>query len=244
MGDPKRIRKKYSTPRQPFEKNRIDHDMQLVGKYGLRNMKSVWKHSTMLRNFRGNARQLLSLPSDERKIGEQELVGRLQRMGLLKKNATLDDVLELSVEDFLERRLQTLVFRKGMATTPHHARQMIVHGHISIGGQILDSPSYFVTPDEEKVLNFSNDSPFSKSTHKALPANVYKSKKPEEDKRIDRKRPTGKPKKKPVKTAKKIDLDEEELEEEEVEIISLDEGEEVVTEKVAEKVPSKLKDEL
>ncbi len=185
MGDPKRIRKKYKTPRQPFEKTRITHDLQLVGKYGLRNMKAVWKHQTMLGNFRGNARRLLSIEEEDRKVGERELLGRLNRLGLIKANATLDNVLSLKIEDFLERRLQTMVYKSGMATTPHHARQMIVHGHIGIGEKIARSPSYLVKAAEEKVLTFLGDSPFKKTSHKALPANVYKSKKPKEDKRRD-----------------------------------------------------------
>jgi small subunit ribosomal protein S4 len=186
MGDPKRIRKKYKTPRQPFEKTRITHDLQLVGKYGLRNMKSVWKHQTMLANFRGNARRLLSLEEEDRKVGEKELLGRLNRLGLIKSNATLDNVLSLKIEDFLERRLQTMVYKSGMATTPHHARQMIVHGHISIGEKIARSPSYLVPLKEEKIIAFVGKSPFTKASHKALPANVYKSKKPKEDKRDQR----------------------------------------------------------
>ena len=185
MGDPKRIRKKYKTPRQPFEKTRITHDLQLVGKYGLRNMKAVWKHQTMLGNFRGNARRLLSLDEEDRKVGERELLGRLNRLGLIKANATLDNVLSLKIEDFLERRLQTMVYKSGMATTPHHARQMIVHGHIGIGEKIARSPSYLVKAADEKILTFLGNSPFKKTSHKALPANVYKAKKPKEDKRRD-----------------------------------------------------------
>ncbi|NHK31214.1 MAG: 30S ribosomal protein S4 [Asgard group archaeon] len=188
MGDPKKIRKKYKTPRQPFAKDRIEHDLQIVGKYGLRNMKEVWKHSTLLRHFRGNARKLLSLDDEHRSIGERELLGRLQNMGLLAQKATLDDVLSLKIEDFLERRLQTLVHKKGMATTPHHSRQMIVHGHISIGDHIVNSPSYFVNPNEEKLINFSISSPLKKESHKALPANVYKSKKADDHKRTDKRR--------------------------------------------------------
>jgi len=188
MGDPKRIRKKYKTPRQPFEKGRINHDLQIVGKYGLRNMKAVWKHQTMLANFRGNARKLLSCEEEDRKVGEQELLGRLNRLGLIKKNATLDNVLSLKIEDFLERRLQTMVYKSGMATTPHHARQMIVHGHICIGDKIARAPSYLVLLQEEKTITYLDRSPFRKTSHKALPANVYKSKKPKEEKKTDRSR--------------------------------------------------------
>jgi len=208
MGDPKRIRKKYKTPRQPFEKHRIESDLQLVGKYGLRNKKEIWKHSTMLRNFRANARKLLSLEDESRQIGERELLGRLQRMGLISKKGNLDDVLSLKVEDFLERRLQTLVFKRGMATTPHHARQMIVHRHIAIGDQIITSPSYFVTPAEESQIRFASDSPFVKASHKALPANVYKSKKVEEKKVAPPPKP--KPAKKPPKKKEEKIIEEEE----------------------------------
>ncbi|MHA1220879.1 MAG: 30S ribosomal protein S4 [Candidatus Heimdallarchaeota archaeon] len=192
MGDPKRIRKKYKTPRQPFDKHRIENDLKIVGKYGLRNMKEAWKHSTLLRHFRSNARKLLSLDLEHRQIGEKELVGRLVRMGLLKKTATLDDVLSLQVENFLDRRLQTLVHKTGLATTPHHSRQLIVHGHISVGEHIVNSPSYFVNFDEEKSIVFSYASPYRKASHKALPANVYKSKSAEA-KKPDRRRGPARP---------------------------------------------------
>ncbi len=199
MGDPKRIRKKYKTPRQPFERHRIDSDLALIGKYGLRNMKAVWKLNTLLAKFRSNARRLLSLEEEDRKIGERELIGRLQRLGLLETKATLDDVLSLKIETFLERRLQTMVYKKGMATTPHHSRQMIVHGHIHIGDKVAKSPSYIVPAAEEKLLSFNKNSPLSKSSHKALPSNVFKSKKAPAEKRDSRRgdrrggRPGGKP---------------------------------------------------
>lgn len=242
MGDPKRIRKKYKTPRQPFARDRIEHDLQLVGKYGLRNMKSVWKFSTLLRHFRGNARRLLSLEDEDRKTGEMELLGRLQRMGLVKKNATLDDVLSLQVEDFLERRLQTIVHKKGFATTPYHSRQMIVHGHISIGDRIAKSPNYLVPPSEENAIDFTLDSPYKKTSHKALPANVYKSKQPKEDKRPDRgRRPT---KAKPKKAPKKPEKTDEEppllVPDKDVDKIAAIKEEE----KAKEKLPTKIKDEI
>jgi len=180
MGDPKKFRKKYKTPRQPYVSDRIDIDLQMIGKYGLRNLREAWKNTTMLRSFRVNARKLLSLEEETRKIGEQELLGRLLRMGLVTKKATLEDVLSLKVEDFLERRLQTLVFKKGLATTPYHARQMIIHGHIAISDRVINSPSYFITPSEESQIGFSYNSPLLNASHKALPSNVYKTRPSEE----------------------------------------------------------------
>ncbi len=249
MGDPRKIRKKYKTPRQPFDRLRIDHDIQIVGKYGLRNKKAVWKHSTMLRNFRVNARKLLSLDDEDRKIGEQELLGRLQRMGLVSKKATLDDVLSLQVESFLERRLQTLVFKKGLATTPHHARQMIVHGHILIGDRIAKSPSYLVSPTEESLLTFIPTSPYRKSSHKALPANVFKGKKPAADRRGDRRRgppSRDRPKRRGAPPVKK-EAPKPKPKEEEAPLLKVDKkAEEIkeIAEKAEKVVPKKLKDEL
>jgi ribosomal protein uS4 len=203
----------------------------------------------MLRNFRGNARKLLSLEDEDRRIGEQELLGRLQRMGLVSKKASLDDVLSLQIEDFLERRLQTLVLKKGLATTPHHARQMIVHGHILIGDRIAKSPSYLVPPQEESLLAFNPTSPYRKTSHKALPANVYKGKKPKEEKKGDRRRgppQRGKPKGR-APPGKKPEVKEEEPKAEETPLLKVDEkAEEIkeIAEKAEKVVPKKLKDEL
>jgi len=42
----------------------------------------------------------------------------------------LDYVLALKVEDFLERRLQTCVYKLGLAKSIHHARVLIRQRHI------------------------------------------------------------------------------------------------------------------
>ncbi len=244
MGDPKRIKKKYKTPRQPFARQRIEHDLQIVGKYGLRNMKSVWKFSTLLRHFRGNARRLLSLDDEDRKTGELELLGRLQRMGLVAKNATLDNVLSLQIENFLERRLQTLVHKKGFATTPYHSRQMIVHGHISIGDRIAKSPNYLVPPSEENSIVFTSDSPYRKASHKALPTNVFKSKKPKVDRRRQDRGRRGPPRPKPKK---KVPIKQDDAKEKPL-LVPDETGKEVKDikeeERVKETLPPKIKDKI
>ncbi len=129
--------------------------MRLLGAYGLRNKRELWLAQTLLRNIRKRARMLLSLPADVRSAEEKRLIERLYGMGLLKiPTATLDDILSLSVSDVLERRLQTIVYRKGLAKTMHQARQLIVHGHIAIGGRRVTSPGYLVSREEENMIGF------------------------------------------------------------------------------------------
>jgi len=156
----RRLRKKYKTPRKPFERDRLIEEIRLVGYYGLRNKKELWCAKTLLSEFRRRARRLLAIPPEEREKDEKALIDKLYRLGILDKDATLDDVLKLRVEDILERRLQSVVWRLGLARTPHQARQMIVHRHIMVNGRIVTSPSYLVRRDD--VVEIHPRSPFAK----------------------------------------------------------------------------------
>ncbi len=153
MGDPRKLKKKYEKPRSPWRADKIEEERSITRAYGLKNKKELWRAQTLLRNFRGQARRLLALKTEQAKKEEKQLLQRLRRMGLLKENATLD-VLALKVNDLLERRLETLVFKKGLASTPNQARQFIVHGHIAIGGQKVTAPSYLVKQDEENAISY------------------------------------------------------------------------------------------
>ncbi|MCD6323494.1 MAG: 30S ribosomal protein S4 [Desulfurococcales archaeon] len=162
MGDPKKSRKKWERPGHPWIKERLLEEMELVGKYGLRNKRELWRAQTFLRRIRDRAKALLSLAPEVRAEREAELVRRLFRMGLLESDkATVDEILGLTVEDILQRRLQTIVFRKGLARTIHEARQMIVHGHIAIAGRRVTSPGYLVWRDVEDLIDISPGSPMA-----------------------------------------------------------------------------------
>jgi len=165
MGDPKKQRKKYETPRFPWRTDVLQAELRLLGQYGLRNKRELWRHRTMLSKFRGIARSLLGMSAEQRKKLEIQLLNKLHRLGILPEKAALDDVLDLSIEDILERRLQTIVFQKGLAKSIHQARQLITHRHIVIGGRKVYSPSYLVLRDEEALIAYTPTSPLSNSKH-------------------------------------------------------------------------------
>jgi small subunit ribosomal protein S4 len=162
MGDPKKSKKKFTRPSQPWESERMNEELVLIGTYGLRNKKEVWRAQTMLRKYRRRARNIRVMPEDRQKIESNKLIKKLFRLGVLPETANIDDILQLTLNDILERRLQTLVFRKGLSRTPYQARQFIVHGHIAISGRRVVSPSYIVTRDEELEITYSPTSPLVK----------------------------------------------------------------------------------
>jgi len=165
MGDPKKQRKKYATPRFPWRTDVLQEELKLLGQYGLRNKHELWRHETMLSKFRGIARSLIGKPPEERKKMEEELLVRLKKLGVLNETAVLDNILDLTIEDVLERRLQTIVFRKGLAKTIYQTRQLITHGHIAIGNQRVTAPGYIVAKEEENQIVYTPKSPFSNPSH-------------------------------------------------------------------------------
>ncbi|KAF9680855.1 hypothetical protein SADUNF_Sadunf06G0165000 [Salix dunnii] len=155
--------KTFKKPRRPYEKERLDAELKLVGEYGLRAKRELWRVQYALSRIRNAARMLLTLDEkNPRRIFEGEaLLRRMNRYGLLEESQNkLDYVLALTVENFLERRLQTLVFKAGMAKSIHHARVLIKQRHIRVGRQVVNIPSFMVRVDSQKHIDFSLTSPF------------------------------------------------------------------------------------
>ena len=156
-------RKTSQTPRRPFEKERLDHEMKLLGEYGLKNKREVWRVNLQLAKIRSAARELLTLDEhDPKRIFEgAALLRRLHRYGVLPETQNqLDYALSLTVNNFLERRLQTQVFKLGLAKSIHHARVLIKQRHIRVGSQLVDVPSFLVRVENQKLIAYALTSPF------------------------------------------------------------------------------------
>merc|ERR1712234_45522 len=155
--------KRYNTPRRPFEKARLDQELKLLGEYGLRNKRELWVVKLFLAKMRKAARELLTLDEkDPRRLFQgNALLRRLVRTGVLDESKMkLDYVLGLKNEDFLERRLQTQVFKLGLAKSIHHSRVLIRQGHIRVRKQVVNVPSFIVRLDSQKHIDFSHKSPY------------------------------------------------------------------------------------
>merc|ERR1712133_346518 len=160
---PQKTSKVFTTPRRPFEKARLDQELKLIGEFGLRNKREVWRVKLVLANIRKAARELLTLDEkDPKRLFEgNALLRRLVRIGVLDESQMkLDFVLGLKNEDFFERRLQTQVFKLGLAKSIHHARILIRQRHIRVRRQVVNIPSYIVRLDSQKHIDFSLRSPY------------------------------------------------------------------------------------
>ena len=158
----------YETPNHPFQGERIAEEGDLLGRYGLANKEELWRAQSQLRDYRREARRLLGeAQGDVDAAGEagSDFMGRLQRIGVLDDEEGLDDVLSLDVTDILERRLQTVAYRQGLANTVEQARQFIVHGHVTVDGARVNTPSYTVEVAEEDRVAFDDTSPLADELH-------------------------------------------------------------------------------
>ncbi|MCX6819175.1 MAG: 30S ribosomal protein S4 [Candidatus Aenigmarchaeota archaeon] len=146
MGQPKSQRKKYSRPKEPFDKDRLEREKEILKEYGLRRKHEIQRAEGILRNFRRRARDLQAAHDEKKK---KELFEKLNSMGLIKKDAKLEDVLSINLENILSRRLQTIIHKKALAHTVKQARQLIVHGHVTINQRKIIWPSYLVPAELE-----------------------------------------------------------------------------------------------
>merc|ERR1711907_261071 len=155
--------KTSNPPRRPFEKERLDTELKLIGTYGLKNKREIWRVRLALAKIRATARVLLTKDEkDPSRIFEgQALLRRMTLYGILDQDKLrMDYVLDLKIENFLDRRLQTLVFKRGLAKSIHHARVLIRQRHIRVGRQIVNVPSFMVRVESQPHIEFALSSPF------------------------------------------------------------------------------------
>ncbi|OIO42630.1 30S ribosomal protein S4 [Candidatus Pacearchaeota archaeon CG10_big_fil_rev_8_21_14_0_10_31_9] len=155
-----RKHKLFSRPRKAFDSQRIKDENAIVAKYGLKNKEEIWRAKEKLKIVRDAAKRVIHSSEEEK----SEFITKLNNMGYNVKNPV--EVLSLTEEDILRRRLQTVVLKKGLATTPNGSRQLITHKKISIGKQIVNIPSYHVNVTEENNINILKSA--KKGTQKAL----------------------------------------------------------------------------
>ena len=170
MGDPKFPTKHYDTPSHPWQKVRIEEERAMIHQYGLKNKREIWKASTKVREMRRQARKLTAKANDSQSQKEKGLLlAKLNRLGMLEQDSALEDVLRMTPENILDRRLQTQVYLQGLSSTVKQARQLIVHGHISVEGAVTRVPGMVVTKLQEKNISYSPDSGLNSDLHPVRP---------------------------------------------------------------------------
>lgn len=204
MGAPRKQRSKFSGPSHPWNKARIDEEKEISRDYGFRNKSEIWKVNSLLRNFRTQAKQIIATRTEQAEKEKELLLKKLRNLGILNQDSTIESVLGLTMKDILERRLQSVVYRKGLARTMLQARQMIVHEHICVGENKITSPGYLVRLSEEGQIKFCSSSSFEDEMH---PERVQEEKLPKkpEDKEEKSGQDSNKKEKKETKKTKSPD---------------------------------------
>jgi len=129
-----------------FDRARMDEENILVKRYGLKNKREIWKAKTAVSKLRRRAKALIGKDIAE----QQKFFDKLNKIGM--GIVDISDVLALTEENVFERRLQTFIVKKKLATTTKGARQLIVHKNVLVDGKVVNVPSFVVTIDlEDKI---------------------------------------------------------------------------------------------
>lgn len=169
MGSPRKLRSSVTRPLRPFDRVRLEYETELKKEYGFKRKREIWKLQQYFKNLKRRARNILATHDKEE---EKALMKKLSRYGLGNGDFTLDDVLNLSLENVCERRLQTIVFKKGLASTLNQARQLVTHRKVIIGDMIVDMPNYLVDVEQEKKIKLRERKPKAKKEEKKVEAPV------------------------------------------------------------------------
>ncbi len=151
MGAPRLNRRKHERPKNMWDTQRIASDNALIKEYGLKSMNEVWKVQTEISKMRRNVRMLLS---EKQSKVESDIVNRLVKSGVVQPGSGIDALLDLDDRKLLERRLESVVFRRGLAKSMLQARQLITHGFIAVNGKRVRIPGYIVRIDEEPGIAY------------------------------------------------------------------------------------------
>tara|TARA_Y100000310_G_scaffold296161_1_gene328184 strand:+ start:1904 stop:2515 length:612 start_codon:yes stop_codon:yes gene_type:complete len=161
--------KKFNRPKKPFDTERIQSENAVVVKFGLKNKREIWKARTKLDGMRKRAKQLVNESSDV----QGEFMGKLNKLGF--KVETVVDVLALTEEDILKRRLQSILIERKLATTPKGARQLVTHKHVKVNGVVVNIPSYMVSVGEEDKIELKSSKVPKVKAPEVVPANESQS---------------------------------------------------------------------
>ncbi|MEK6901420.1 MAG: 30S ribosomal protein S4, partial [Nanoarchaeota archaeon] len=165
MGDIKKLKKKHAPLHHPWNKGEIEESQKLRKEYGLANHTEILIASSFLKQYKDLAKKLIASTSVQGEKEKDQMMAKLSRLSLLTTGATLDHVLSLQLKDILERRAQSLLFRKGLARSMKQSRQFILHRHVRFGVKEITSPGHLVTLEEESQFSFRDVSPLASEDH-------------------------------------------------------------------------------
>ena len=181
MGSIKKQRKKYQPPTHPWKRAKLETESRLVKDFGFKSKKEIWKSEYFLKRVKRQAKKLIASTTKQSELERLQLTGKLMKYGLANEDTKPEELLNITSNDIMNRRLQTVILKNNLARSINQARQFIVHGHIMVNNKKITSPSYLVLKNEEDKIIFDPASSFSNPEH---PERIIKGakKKTQEDK--------------------------------------------------------------
>merc|ERR1712203_1283352 len=148
-------------PKNNFDKVSFDREIFLIGDYGIKNKKEIYRYCSLISKIRNAARILIK--SDLCEINNNrkahEFKRKLVKVGILDSDyCCFQKLFSININFFLSRRLQTIVRNNGISISIHNSRVIIRQKHILVEKVLVHFPSFQVKNDNSSRVQIRTGS--------------------------------------------------------------------------------------
>uniref|UniRef100_A0A2M4AQY2 U3 small nucleolar ribonucleoprotein protein IMP3 n=1 Tax=Anopheles triannulatus TaxID=58253 RepID=A0A2M4AQY2_9DIPT len=137
---------------------------KVMRKYHLQKRTDYTAYNNLARQVREVARKIADIDAKHPFRTEMSalLLEKLYVMGLIPTKWDLENANNISASSFCRRRLPLVLVRNKMSENVTHATQMIEHGHVRVGVEVVKDPAFLVPRTLEDFVTWVDGSSIRK----------------------------------------------------------------------------------
>lgn len=142
-----------------------DNNLQMNGviaRFGLSGSKEYRMYASLAREVQALIARIRKLPSNSqvRQKVTEKLLDKMYKIGVTSNKLSLEDLEACAVTQLCKRRLTFVLTQLKMAQHMKHAQDLVEHGHIRVGNDVVKDPAMLITRQQEDLIQWANSSKY------------------------------------------------------------------------------------
>jgi len=140
------------------------HEVKVLRKFNVQKRDDYTTYNKLSREIREIANKISEIDAKDPFRTEMSgaLMEKLYLLGLIPTKWDLENATKVSASSFCRRRLPVVMVRNKMAQNLKDATQLIEHGHVRVGTDVVKDPAYLVSRTLEDFVTWVDSSKIKK----------------------------------------------------------------------------------